>query len=234
MSIGIAAVLLFLITTCSQVPGVSKNGGSGNGGGSSGIVLDKSNGANTIQSLPDLKLKNTPDSLSTGSDLKLKSMQRAPSYANLSGNHRSLPIRGIQRAQGDVTSFDLSSLEDVKSQGWINMRSQLKDSTVVIFLDILKTFASNQVNAGKTIPLGTDVYIGTQYVAQAGQSLDLGYIKCVSPLDNEFDVYWAFNLNLAGNAASSLARSGVNTGQNKRGATVGGSLTYYHRLPLPL
>lgn len=210
LSIGLTIVVFGLLTSCSQALTGLKTGGGGVGGGSSGIVLDTSNGANTIQSLPDLKLKNAPDSLSSGSDLKLKSGMRAPSGWDLSGNKRSVPILGSQRVQGDVTSFDLNSLTDVKSQGWINMRSQLKDSTVVIFLNILKAFATNKLASGQAIPLGADVYVGTQYVEPMKQNMDMGYIKCISPTANTFDVYWSFVMNPeGGTTASSVARVGI-------------------------
>ncbi len=136
-------VLFALVFSCASQP---SGGGSGEGGStsSSGIVISQTDGAETIESLPDLKLKlkDMPDSLSDPS-LKLKSIR----------------LKNI----GDISTLTPSTLPDVKSSAWHELIMNIqRESAAQAFIQSLKQAAAYglQIPVGQTNTLdeNTKVY----------------------------------------------------------------------------
>lgn len=125
-------VLFVLVFGCASQPSGGGGGGSGGSTSSSGIVISQTDGADTIESLPELKLKlkDMPDSLSDPS-LKLKSIR----------------LKNI----GDVSTLNPSSLPDVKSSVWYELIMNIqRESAAQSFIQMLKQAAPS----GLTIPVG--------------------------------------------------------------------------------
>lgn len=156
----------FLLNSCSSAPGGGSSSSSGEPGGASGV----------LSGLPDLKLKNLPDSLAAGSDLKSKSKV----------------TRRWTKAEGDVTVFNPATMPDVKAQGWVSMHDQLQMNIVMIFMDVLKRYASNN-----TIPYDTDVHLGIQPLILMGMTMymDMGWFRCSEITNNHHVVYWSMPIS---------------------------------------
>ena len=201
--------LSLLAFSCAQAPANSSTTSSSRSVSSAASsIAAGGNTAAKINNLPELKLKNAPDSLAANSDLKLKLKNdlKGPTRTWVIGKGASQPKPSASRAMGDITSFDMNNLSDVKSQGWINMRSQLKESQIMVFLDILKSYASNRAANGLDVPTGTNLALGVWYVDSFQGSIDVGQVRCETPSENEFDAYWTINVPMSGSASSSAAR----------------------------
>ncbi len=125
-------VLFAFVFSCASQPSGGGGGGSGGSTSSSGIVISQTDGADTIESLPELKLKlkDMPDSLSDPS-LKLKTIR----------------LKNI----GDVSILNPSTLPDVKSSAWYELIMNIqRESAAQSFIQMLKQAAS----FGLTIPVG--------------------------------------------------------------------------------
>ncbi len=140
---------LIFYFSCAAQP-ASTGDGSGDSGGSSsstsGIVVNENNPSETLETVPELKLKlkDMPDSLSDN-NLKLKS----PRF----------------KAVGDVTTLDPATLPDVKSSAWNELVKTLQNgSTAQQMLTSLKEMANYyQFSLNQTTDLreGYKVYCTT-------------------------------------------------------------------------
>ncbi|MGC8765810.1 MAG: hypothetical protein ACP5QT_08025, partial [Brevinematia bacterium] len=130
---------LLIYFSCAAQPGTGGGGGgtSSSPSSSSQIVINPSNPSETLETVPELKLKlkNMPDSLSDN-NLKLKS----PRF----------------KAVGDVTNFDPATLPDVKSEAWYNMVKTLQqESMAQMMLESLKEMAQYyRITMDNVISLG--------------------------------------------------------------------------------
>ncbi len=192
----LVAVFFTVIVSCSTAPKSSSSSSAGNTVNNNNNTNDAST---TITSLPDLKLKAVPNSLSAGSDLKLKSMPTR---------------RRLTRAYGDVTNFVASDLPDVKAQGWIDMRSQIKSTPVMDFMSYLKSYASNH-----TVPLDTDIRLGTSTIE--GSMVDMGVVRCTQPVSNTLIIYWTIKMQMdPGSAEMSILPCYIKVVKDNNGKVV--------------
>lgn len=159
----------FFLMSCSSAPGSgSKKNGNPN---------NPNDASASISEIPDMKMKNVPDSLAANSDMKMKMEMK------------SMPHRRLTRTPGEITNFVASALPDVKAQGWIDMHNSLKNTVILDCINYLKSFA-----AANSVPYDTDVKMGPYVIG--GMPVIQSVVNVHQADSNTLEIYWTVQLTI--------------------------------------